>query len=188
MISHKYKCIQVHIPKTAGVSIRSLFGKPTDKYMHIKPDNPIYQEYWNNYFRFVFVRNPWDRFLSGYQFSLEGRGNPKMYKYVTRFDDFNDFVKNANFDIVLKDGRFEPQVNWFYHTTGEMVLYNYVGQVESLEENLFDICRNIKMPFFGISKLNTTNHPDYREIYSRESKRIIAEMYKKDIERFNYEY
>jgi len=91
MISHKHKCIFVHIPKTAGQSIEDIFLrlngldfntrsplllKPNkdpklgpERLAHLTASEYIKYSYipegsFNSYFKFSFVRNPWARLLS----------------------------------------------------------------------------------------------------------------------------
>lgn len=70
MIAHDQKCIFVHTRKAAGSSIKALFPGPTPGL-----NNGILDEKWDetdpmiiNYFKFTVVRNPWDRFVSGWRY------------------------------------------------------------------------------------------------------------------------
>ena len=75
-ISHKLKFIFFSIPRTASESIRSAL----DPYSDIKSEpKGLYHNHitalalrnhfnemgwvWDDYFKFAFVRNPWDRFV-----------------------------------------------------------------------------------------------------------------------------
>ena len=71
MISHKYKCIFIHIPKTGGTSIENalLGGKkqPTRiKHKRAKDYLKQYPKEWKQYFKFTVIRNPWDWMVSWY--------------------------------------------------------------------------------------------------------------------------
>ena len=74
-VSDKYKCILLHVPKTGGSSIEKLISpitffnpkySPNEKYT---PQHLTYSELraklpdekWQTYFKFAFVRNPWDK-------------------------------------------------------------------------------------------------------------------------------
>jgi len=79
MISHKYRCIYIHNPKTASSSIRDYFWHfllgYESAYM-IKPDKGRFPnnmrtlsntvDMFPHYFTFTFVRNPFDRFVSSW--------------------------------------------------------------------------------------------------------------------------
>lgn len=68
MISDEFKCIFVHINKTAGSSVE-VFFEEYPRAQHVVTTKCI-EEYgkrkWNKYFKFSIVRNPWDRLLSWY--------------------------------------------------------------------------------------------------------------------------
>ena len=92
MISHEHKCIFVHLPKVAGDSIERALtnegwhtprGKIPYKIQH-EPSSSlkeIYAEFWDEYFKFSFVRNPWDLLISTYMWErMDHHGdNPKAF-------------------------------------------------------------------------------------------------------------
>ena len=107
-ISHKYKCIFVHVSKVAGTSvakaldiysddINSLYGKigEDDRIKHnlngyfwqhlpvrrLKKFIP--EGIFNEYFKFTFVRNPWDRCVSMY-FYLKERQRMPYERFMRR--------------------------------------------------------------------------------------------------------
>ena len=64
------KCIFFHIPKTAGISlVKALFGdldwghRDVNYYINV-----FDKKRFNDYFKFTFVRNPYDRLFSAYSF------------------------------------------------------------------------------------------------------------------------
>lgn len=161
-----------------------MFGMDTNKNMHWKAGHPEYQKYWDEYYTFSFVRNPWDRFLSAYLFSLEGRGNPKMHRVVCQFDGFSDFIENIDPLVLLNDGRFEPQINYIVGHE-----FCYIGKVEDIDDDWKVICNHIGMEYKNLPILNTTNRVlDYQCFYNTNTKEIIEKLYKEDIKYFGYRF
>jgi hypothetical protein len=80
MISHADRCIFVHQRKSAGTSVKALFpdatgedrGRFNDGVLSPgwDPDDPLVRDY----FKFTVVRNPWDRFVSGWKYLKSTRG------------------------------------------------------------------------------------------------------------------
>jgi hypothetical protein len=67
MINNEYKFIFMHITKTGGSSIEKLFNYEGIKHQRpIELINILGQTTWDSYFKFTFVRNPWDRTVSEY--------------------------------------------------------------------------------------------------------------------------
>ncbi len=82
MISHRHRCIFVHQRKSAGTTVKALFPDATgadrgrfndgvlDPEWHA--GNPLVRDY----LTFTVVRNPWDRFVSGWQYCASTRDRP----------------------------------------------------------------------------------------------------------------
>ncbi len=192
LVSKDLKCIQIHIPKTAGVSIRkALFNKEPDKFMHWYPSHPEYKKYIKDFFTFTFVRNPWDRIVSCYEFCFI-KSNSAVYKDITKYENFESFLLNINLNHILNSQRFEPQMNWIRKSNGIVYDINYYGFFEKIEEDFKEICKklHIKKPHLDVlNKNNKRKHKDYREYYTNDKLvDIVYTMYKEEIDFFNYSF
>jgi hypothetical protein len=94
-----YKCIYVRIPKCASRSIsQSLFDNLGGGHKTILEYQLIFSsKEFNSYFKFAFVRNPWDRLVSAYHFLKEGgkteRDRTWADEHLSPHIDFDAFVK-----------------------------------------------------------------------------------------------
>jgi hypothetical protein len=80
VISHRWRCIFVHQRKSAGTSVKAMFedaeGPDRGRFNagvlspDWDPDDPVVRDY----FKFTVVRNPWDRFVSGWRYCRSTRG------------------------------------------------------------------------------------------------------------------
>jgi len=190
MISHKYKTIFIHIPKTAGTSIKSIIPpNKKDRSPHSRPSN--YGHYWNTYFTFTFVRNPWDRFLSTYFYCRKmGTGKKFSRKIAKEKPDFNTFILDWFQPFHINHiHRFRPQISWFIHPkTEQHFTYDFVGHMENLESDMKFVLNKIGVPYSHIPKLNTTKHKNYKQYYNDKSIEKIYNLYNQDIEYFGYTF
>jgi hypothetical protein len=81
-ISHKYKSIFIHIQKTGGDAIetavrrddsrsRGRFARQAPAPVRARGPGGVAPELWSGYFRFAFVRNPWERLVSWYSMCMQ---------------------------------------------------------------------------------------------------------------------
>lgn len=240
MISHKHKCIFIHIPKTAGMSIEKAFATslgldfyksqcpplglsfnvnreigplslahlPAKDYV---PLSYLSEELFKNYFKFSFVRNPYDRMVSIYKYF--------GYHRILSFEGFLKYrlpkMWKERYDFLM------PQVNYIYDEDGKL-LVDFVGRFENLKEDFEEMRKNIDTPvndLFHINKppqkhnwysrwnrryifkelkqrpylikhiyLFSPSDKKYYEYYTEETKKIVEGYYLQDIERFNYDF
>jgi len=192
-----YKCIFVHIPKAAGVSVvQSLFGNLGSGHTKIKEYQQLYTETeFKNYFKFTFVRNPWDRLVSAYNFLIEG-GMTKEDKTwaksnLRHYPDFNSFVKQwVNRENIYSCRHFIPQCE-FVCIEGLEPAVDFIGYFENLEEDFEYVANKLGIQT-TLQHLNQTqnrnNKKDYTEYYTDETAKIVADVYREDIEIFGYDF
>ena len=190
MINHDKKIIFVHIPKTGGASIESLFcasplyGK--EKHLMSHEYDP---KYLKSYFKFAFARNPWDRILSYYFFRL--KKNYEMFGHGDSFSNWIKFLGNCR-DNDYKNNFFQfylsiqNQSEFIFRN--DYLMVDYVGKFENLQQDFNAICDKAKMSRRRLPHKNKSHHKHYTEYYDDETRQIVAKKYAKDIEYFGYEF
>jgi chondroitin 4-sulfotransferase 11 len=197
MISHKYKSIFIHIPKTGGTSIKKILSKYDFELMslHQAQDGSnddktgayiigtanrlkrgISDEIWNNYFKFTFVRNPYSRALSNYFF----------LKYNKKIC-FNKFLKKK-FNNIIDVWHFTlPQSRHIYNNKKKL-LVDFIGHFENLQEDFNNICDKIGIIPTKLPYLNKSNKINKNKLLNNTNKKTIYNKFKEDFENFNYNY
>jgi hypothetical protein len=165
----------IHIPRTGGSSI-SRWLSPIFEDKYIVRDHIFLNEIENPApITFTVIRNPWDRVVSMYSFI-------KIYMHCLVVADFNDFVLNKiKIWTFGKHKLSTPQIRWI--ETGVTHLLRF----EDLEED-FKIIQDIFQCYKPLPLINKSKHEHYRAYYNDETRQIIAEMFKEDIEAFGYEF
>ena len=160
----------------------------------------------DEYFKFAFVRNPWNRMVSIYKYF--------EYDKISSFKSFltgefrNNLFKNKHWFV-------GPQSDYVYSEDGEL-LVDYVGRFEDLQNDFNHICKQIGLPPTKLPHVNASKnkrsilsknpksmlrnilytlkikkppyYKNYRKYYDKESIDLVAEFYQKDIELFGYDF
>ena len=220
MISHHHKCIFIHIPKTAGQSIEHVFlnllglnwetraplllrandkkeiGPP--RLAHLKAHeyvkfNYISDDLFHSYFKFSFVRNPWSRLVSIYN-----------YRRCYQIHSFKSFVtRHLKSKIWKKEHWFVGPQYEFIYDKDENLLVDYIGKFENLQIDFEHVCKKINLEKIILPHINKSKKYNfllqllnrkhikfkhYSEYYDNETKQVVADLYKEDIERFSYTF
>lgn len=187
----QYRCIFIHIPKAAGSSVaKALFGKSSRhlSYIDYEAANP---KKFERYFKFAFVRNPWDRLVSAYVFLKNGGMNSQDRNWadlnLASYNDFDSFVKGwVNKNNIMTWVHFIPQFNFI--CDAEMnIKMDFVGRFETIDSDFSFIQGKIGLPLNELPKVNASRKKEsYTSYYTEESRQIVADVYKEDIRLFNY--
>jgi len=170
------------------------------------------QEQFDEYFKFSFVRNPWDRTVS-------------IYKYFgwDRYVDFKKFVVKKLQNHVWRDNYWfvGPQSDFVCNQRGD-IMVDFLGKFENLRADFNQVCQHLRLAPTELPHINkstkqklepnlnprkvfnyarwlyhTSTMPsfktrpsfsNYRDYYDNESRDLVAKVYKKDIELFGYEF
>jgi hypothetical protein len=188
------KAIFVHIPKCAGISVcKTLFGNlggghnSLEQYTYIFPPKELL-----GYFKFTFVRNPWDRLVSAYHFLQKGgisNEDRSFYeKNLAKYKDFDDFVLNwVNKENIMLGPHFWPQT-YYIKDKRNKVKVDFIGKFETIDEDFKFVCEKLGVPSISLAKTNKSVRKNYQEYYTDETAGIVANVYKQDIKELGYTF
>ncbi len=151
------------------------------------------------YFKFTFVRNPYDKIYSGYmQDKFASENYPRWIEAKKDIfdiigDDFNQYMQKhvANSDI-LGDWRwvcFTPMHAFSHHN--DRYLLDWYGRVENLENDLTYLYNKLDLGALNIENRNVrtpiSNNLKYLDKYERKTIELVNKIYRFDFEFFGYE-
>jgi hypothetical protein len=196
VISDGTGCIFVHIQKTGGSSIEGLL-RANDagigsslhegrRHMVARDIRPLVDPAkWSRYFKFAFVRNPWDRLVSWYCMIVQARETNRFGMYVREVaPTFEAFVKNATTGMGERTTR--NQLDWLTDADGTMLL-DFVGRYERLGDDVAFVKQRLGLSH-DLPHTNRSSHHGYRDYYTSETRDIVARRFARDIEYFRYEF
>lgn len=186
------KCIFVHITKTAGTSVaKSLFNYLPYHYTCIEYQVIFGKKDYNKYYKFAFVRNPWDRLYSAFRYLKAGGWNDEDKKWgdtnLSIYKDFNDFVLNwLSPDNIKKHIHFRPQYQFVCNSKDELII-DYIAYFETIAEDFSYIAKKLNIDA-SLGKHNTNPGDNYKNIYNKKAIDKVNSVYQKDISLFGYNF
>ena len=206
IISHKHRYIFFAIPKTGTHSVRQalrqqmgeqdleqvgLFVKkrfPFPEFQdiphgHISTQQirPVLgEEVFSSYTKFAFVRNPFDRFVS-------------YCAFMSRDSDVFETEPLRYMKYVIREQKpvahllYQPQHGMVTDAEGKLQL-DHVGRNETMQASYDSICRNIGLESTPLGRVNSSRHRPYQEYYDRELIDAVSDLYRRDLELFDYRF
>ena len=214
LLSNRYQFLFVHIAKTGGTSVRAALNKLRwrdpyypmmflcHRFSHltghklgtkfprhskiIAAKEMLPEELFQDLFKFAFVRNPWDLQVSSFHHIKRER--PQVMNGIT---DFNEFMR----------WKFDPQRAYQYHIDTSLELQtdylidlkgnklvNFIGRTERLQEDFDYVCNKIKVERILLPEKRKAKDrkSDYRSYYADDTAALVAEHFKRDIEKLGY--
>ena len=131
-----------------------------------------------NYFKFSFMRNPWERVVSYYEYAH------KMTA-ISNAEWCNKIASMSFFEFITK--HTESQLNWVCNKKNNVAV-DFLGSGRNIQKDFNIICDKLGIPQQQLPHKNATKHKHYTEYYDEETKQIVADNCAKDIEYFNYKF
>jgi hypothetical protein len=219
LISHSRKFIFIHNQKTAGTTIEAILQEQVPDLTtlglrhNFAVDGVDIIDNWDSYFKFIFIRNPWDRLVSWFSMHEEAR---KVTWFASKSDErarvlynyrktlwfwkfvqkhgktFDDYVFKCSGYIGsgLPDGLSPISFNQLDYMTDKQgnLLVDSIGRFENFQEDFREIGGRIGLDLAKIPVINYTKHKHYSEYYTPATRDAVAEMYRRDIEYFNFKF
>lgn len=201
-INYDKKFIFVHIPKTAGTSLRIALNMPPFDHFTAQYFYDNYNFEFRRFFKFAFVRNPLSRFISLYNYvrmeenyyhsskfpsnSLGGKHPFYDICHQKSIEHFIEYMVDPSNALIFQNSQFLPQSNWF-NLNGEFgtEFYDFVGNYENILEDIKLLSQlinvNIQLPH-----LNQSIKKFEKSQLSNKSQALLQDYYAKDYELFNY--
>ncbi len=217
LISYTHKFIFFHVAKVAGLSIRKAlkdYVQEPEKFKVRRPPktlngkpNPLYamwdafmthitakdakkelpEKTYSNFYKFAFVRNPWDWQVSMYHFILKETGhvNHDIVKSMAGFEEYLTWVINTQKNPYAK-GATQFQKDMVIDQKGKIIV-DFVGKYENLTHDFQHVCQILNIET-SLPSINRSVHRDYKSYYNSTTKKMVEEYFKADIELFAYTF
>jgi len=205
IISPKYRYIFFAVPKTGthsvrqalrpymdtqdqeqvGLFVQKRFDDPTlgdigHGHLSVRQVEPVLGEVFRDYFKFAFVRNPYDRFVSYCAFMTRQGGhferNPRA---VMR----HFIAERPPLEHIL----FRPQYEMLVDAHDRLAM-DFVGKSERAQADYAQICARLGFPAEILGQVNSSRHRPYTEYYDDELRELVGRFYRRDLELFGYSF
>ncbi|TPV33865.1 sulfotransferase family protein [Paucihalobacter ruber] len=214
MISHKHKCIFIHISKCAGSSIEKafdidVFSNATQNnknffgwseknklfLQHATPQQLFDCEYlnydiWDNYYKFIVVRNPYSRMMSDY-FWISKTNNiiDTFENFILKKGKYYSLLNN-NSTPDFRGDHLNSQYSYF-QLNNKIINYDAVISFEDFNTGILklNIKNELKEKILN-NKINKSGHNmfHYSHFYNFNRKKIVERIYNEDIKFLNYHF
>ncbi|MEJ7814602.1 MAG: sulfotransferase family 2 domain-containing protein [Rubrobacter sp.] len=199
LVSDSHKLVFVHIQKTGGVTVHELLRERIPDLRNILARHEFARrgmaelDDWDEYFKFAFARNPWDRLVSWYTMvtTFDKAGN-ELWRYVhDNSSTFEEFIHNCTGEVEIRKGVYYSfaynQLDYVMDEHGNL-LVDFIGRLENLDEDIQEVFRRIGLELETVPHHNRSGHRHYSTFYTPETEMIVRERFNRDIEYFGYEF
>lgn len=207
----KNKYIFIHIPKVAGTSIEKHLGiyyknksfSTEIGFGKFEANNIVYslqhitlaqllelnlltKPEINSFFKFCFVRNPWDRAVSGYKWHKRIK-NPKItFREYLLLCKKHFHMNQDNRSMNLENCHFLPQ-SWYVFDKQKSLLMDFVGKYETLQTDMNFVLSKLNMELSELQNHNKSKKaPYFFYYYDIRNIFLVKNIYKEDIVNFKY--
>jgi hypothetical protein len=183
MISHEHKCIFIHQRKCAGTSIIGAFGLTTkDADWYYMNDGVLCPEFHTrplDYTIFSIIRNPWDRFVSGWLYCKNTRHHSLRHVLRNLPQTDHDY---AHITRLQRDILFEGNGNLAVH---------HLMRIENLQQDWETMSKLIGKSPSSLTVENKTplKSKHYREYFEDPLDRdLFLRHFARDVDTFEYQF
>lgn len=186
----------VHIPKTAGTTIRRVLSdhgaNKAHEYPHPRAKHIKVREFvrsiptYRDYFIFAIVRNPWDRMVSLWRYGTSDKDPHTPQAFETWLTTYaGTWGYNENIKYALNK---ESQGSWLTDDKG-VYACNYVGRFEQLETDYSYVAVQYGLKLYDkLPFEKTTTHKHYSEYYTTKTRQWVRKYFADDIKDFKYHF
>jgi hypothetical protein len=193
------KFVYFHIPKCGTSSFLDILEKgdfkleENEMYLSVKDRRRVEfvkynKDTFDSYFKFSFIRNPYQRLVSFWddkiKFDRKPKGAGRNY-YYKKFGDllgysFSEFISylSDHPDNILRDLHWKP-----YNEMLPISKLDFIGRLETAEKDFTLISKRLGLEGHKFPNLNAGNYEkeSWKDYYDGESFQIVSTLYSEDI-------
>lgn len=184
-------------PKVASRTIAKYLNLKFPEIYGEKRDDEVIETYgylptseYYDYFKFTFVRNPYDRLLSVFMDKTKKViGTQWEIPFFAQFKEytFEQFVKHLYEHINLNHNETNRHIRTQMSLANDANDLNFIGRFEKLEEDLNSLNTLLGTEANSIENKNKTKHDHYSNHFTDDMKKMVYEMYYEDFVKFEYD-
>lgn len=171
----------------AQVVKRAYHNQLGNKPQHANADtiSAAFPKEWKSYTKFCVVRNPFSQVVSHYNWRMRKfEGRPSFLEYLKALemgDDLGGAVPVGTHN------------NWLQYSINDRVAVDHVIRFENLHYDLEQVLAPLGVSFDGVfPRLKDLKSPSKNDpimdYYTQESRDIVSNLYRNEIETFGYEF
>ncbi len=194
IISDRHRFVFVHVPKSAGTSIRAALAPFADRASAASPDTThetlpsllTRHPQLTTHFKFAVVRNPWERLVSFF-FHARQRLAPTFPQFQA-IDRLEAMLRLIDRDAAWLCGMHavRPQGDFICGANGAR-LTDFLGRHEHLAGDFARACRRIGIEA-ALPRMNVSRHDHYAVYYNGWCRDFVADRYRRDVAEFGYAF
>lgn len=140
-----------------------------------------FPEAWRDYFKFCFVRNPFDRAVSDYLWRTRKTGNTTL-----TFTEFLDQIDHGDFTSRTIPRHFD---NWPIYTVNDRIAVDFVGRFERLDEDLDRVFARLGLDRRPLGRAKSMRRQgSYRDWYGDGERGLVERLFANEIRQFEYSF
>lgn len=203
-VNFKKGFLFIHIPKNAGTSLAKVLEIDSPSHYYLRDfEQQLLPEHFQSLKILAIVRNPWDRFVSLYNYARmeisHYHNNIEPEKSIYGVHDDYELLKDASINACahfLKEGalrhsypytQWNTQSKWLKNKQGHLVSTYFLGRMENVNEDVSALEELVgSVP--SLPYVNRSKKVDYHDVLDPETKEIVTRYYEEDIDNFKYTY
>lgn len=210
LISYHKKFIFFHLYKCGGNSLRKLLnqsdshatewggvhGLPEDVRNHYLKEDKL--EVFNNFYKFTFIRNPYDFMVSTYFY---GKSYPNHFMHNDIINNNMTMEEFVPYYMNIRLQHQNPSIrpigsnkvvtfhDWLVDKEGNDIM-DYVGKLETMDDDIKLIFLKLNIPISKAPTVNVNPNRDknYRKYYTDKSRAMVEGAFHWSLNKFNYTF
>ena len=182
IVSKSHRFVFAHVPKTGGIAMRAALAPYEDESLRLPAHDTLgdlaaSHPETRGYFKFAFVRNPWDRLVSFYTYACA-----VLSRTLPQIQDFDGMLRALD-----RDEAWTRDIHAMRAQCDFTAGADFIGRFERMDRDFAQACDRAGIET-ALAHRNASQHRPYTTYYNDWSRSFVATRYSKDIAAFGYQF